>query len=252
MFGFIANAITGNRAADDAANAQRGAANTSNDMLWRAEQENQAALKPWQEAGTNALGQMGSADFQRDFTANDFQADPGYAFRMAEGQKALERSAAARGGLMGGGFAKGLAKYSQGVASDEFQNAYNRFNSDRDRRFGRLGQIAGMGVGARDQGIASRTGFAHSYGDNMMAGANAYANGQVAKAKNWETAVNGIQDMAMSAAGMGGLGKMGGGGNSIPRQGSGGGSGFLWSKPDYSQADGMGGGIQRGKFLGIF
>jgi hypothetical protein len=216
MLGFIANAIMGNKAADTAAGAQQGAANTSNDMLWRAEQENQAALKPWQEAGTNALSQMGSADFQRDFTANDFQADPGYAFRMAEGQKALERSAAAKGGLMSGGFAKGLAKYSQGVASDEFGNAYNRFNADRDRRFGRLGSIANMGVGARDQGIASRTGFAHGYGENLMGGANAYANGVATKASNWGKAINGVYNTLGMAAGMAGKMSDAGGGGSAP------------------------------------
>jgi hypothetical protein len=38
--------------------------------------------------------------FGRDFSMADYEADPGYAFRLAEGNKALERSAAARGMLM--------------------------------------------------------------------------------------------------------------------------------------------------------
>src|SRR5574343_122984 len=35
-----------------------------------------------------------------DFTMEKFQEDPGYAFRMSEGLKALDRTAAARGGLI--------------------------------------------------------------------------------------------------------------------------------------------------------
>jgi hypothetical protein len=60
-----------------------------------------------------------------EFTPSMFQTDPGYAFRMSEGMKALERSAAARGGLLSGATLKGTQRYGQDLASQEFQNAFN-------------------------------------------------------------------------------------------------------------------------------
>ena len=60
------------------------------------------------------------------FRAEDLQVDPGYGFRLSEGLKALERSAAARGGLLSGGTGKALTRYGQEMASQEFGNAFNR------------------------------------------------------------------------------------------------------------------------------
>jgi hypothetical protein len=60
------------------------------------------------------------------FRAEDLQTDPGYGFRLSEGLKALERSAAARGGLLSGGTGKALTRYGQEMGSQEFGNAFNR------------------------------------------------------------------------------------------------------------------------------
>jgi len=59
-------------------------------------------------------------------TAADMVTDPGFQFRLAQGQQALENSASARGTLRGGAQLKGLVDYQQGAASQEYQNAYNR------------------------------------------------------------------------------------------------------------------------------
>lgn len=80
-----------------------------------------------------------------DFSLEDFQADPGFEFRMSEGLKALERSAAARGGLLSGGTLKELTRFSQGTASQEFGNAFNRFQQNRSTRFNFLANLAGLG-----------------------------------------------------------------------------------------------------------
>ncbi len=66
-----------------------------------------------------------------DFTMESFQQDPGYAFRMSEGLKALDRTAAARGGLISGSAMKGAMRYGQDMASQEYQNAFNRYNQNR-------------------------------------------------------------------------------------------------------------------------
>jgi len=71
------------------------------------------------------------ASAMRNFSASDFQADPGYAFRLSEGMKALDRTAASRGGLLSGATLKGAQRYGSDLASQEYGNAYNRFQANR-------------------------------------------------------------------------------------------------------------------------
>jgi hypothetical protein len=154
----------------------------ANEHLTRGYQESKGYQEPWQGAGLSALADMQGADFKRDFTADDMQTDPGYAFRMAEANKAMERSAAAKGGLQSGGFMKSLARYNQDAASQEFGNAYNRFNQDRDRRFGRLSQLAGMGQSASNNLSNNAMGYQTAVGNNLMGFGNAAAGAAVASA----------------------------------------------------------------------
>ena len=75
-----------------------------------ATEQAQGYLNPWREAGTDALGRL-----QEKISAGpgDFEASPGYAFRQQEGQKAIERSAAARGGALSGRALKETERFSQ-------------------------------------------------------------------------------------------------------------------------------------------
>jgi hypothetical protein len=108
-------------------------------------------------AGAETDPEFGS--LQEDFSLEDFQADPGFEFRLSEGQKALERSAAARGGLLSGGTLKELERFAQGTASQEFQSAFNRFQTERAGRFNRLASVAGLGqiTGAQLGELGART-----------------------------------------------------------------------------------------------
>lgn len=56
----------------------------------------------------------------------NFMTDPGYQFRINEGLRAIENSAFAKGVGMSGGAARGILKYSQDYASNEYTNVYNR------------------------------------------------------------------------------------------------------------------------------
>lgn len=164
----------------DAANQQVRAAREANETQRYIFEQQRADAAPWREAGVGALGQLtaGTApggDYMRDFTLADFQADPGYQFRMQEGMKALEHSAAARGSLNSGATLKALTRYGQDFASNEFQNAYNRFNADRDRRFNRLSSLAGIGQTANAQVAQAGQNFANQYGQNVIGAANAQA-----------------------------------------------------------------------------
>lgn len=174
--GRVVGDLTGANQAADAQAAAAGQANATQRYIFDQQRKD---TQPWRDAGRTALGQMQDVDFlERDFTMDDFQADPGYNFRMQEAQKAIERSAAARGGLQSGRTLKELARYSQDYASNEFSNAYNRFNMDRDRRFNRLGALAGVGQTATQQMAQAGQNYANQAGANMIGAANARAAAQ--------------------------------------------------------------------------
>jgi hypothetical protein len=127
-------------AADIARQQFQGTAGLSPGEIGMREFQGTAGLSPGeigmrQFQGTAGLspGELGTEQF-------NFEADPGYGFRLSEGLKALERSAAARGGLMSGGAGKALQRYGQDLASQEYGNAFQRFQQDRAARAG-LGQM---------------------------------------------------------------------------------------------------------------
>lgn len=166
------------------------------------------------------------------FSEEDFRTDPGYEFRLGEGQKALESSAAARGGLLSGAAAKALTKFNQDFASNEYGNAYNRFTNDQTNQFNKLANLAGVGQLA--------TNATQTAGQNFMTGAgNALQYGGTARASAY-----GDQGNAL-AAGLGGassfLGSMfrgGGGGGGFGYSGPG--SLFGGSVPTYSMGNSFG------------
>lgn len=105
-------------------------------------------------------------------TAADMGQDPGYQFRLSEGQKALERSGAARGVTNTGGNMKGLLDYGQQAASQEYGNVYNRnlntYNTNEANRAGAYQTNYGNALNAYNTNEANR---ASAYGTNA---ANAF------------------------------------------------------------------------------
>ena len=101
--------------------------------------------EPFRQAGVNALPELIAASRYTPFSMEQFQQDPGYAFRMREGLKALDRSAAARGGLLSGNQLRGVTQFGQDLASQEYTNAFNRYQAERAARLNPLQSLAGMG-----------------------------------------------------------------------------------------------------------
>ena len=101
-------------------------------------------------------GNTGAADYGRfataDFTPEMFKAgmDPGYGFRMSEGLKAVDRQAAARGGLISGNALKASQAFGQEAASQEYNNAFNRFQTIRGNTLQpfQMGAAAGQSAAA--------------------------------------------------------------------------------------------------------
>ncbi len=111
-----------------------------------------AYQNPYLNLGSQATGLLskGLADgsLTRGFGASDFNADPGYAFRKQQGMDGIQSSAAASGGLLSGATLKALNNYNSDLASQEYQNAYNRYSNDQANAFNRLATTSQMGQGA--------------------------------------------------------------------------------------------------------
>ena len=134
----------GNKAADSQKKASKRAAKMQREAL----AQQLALTKPYVEAGTNALAEYQKMAPYENFGMKQFEADPGYNFRMAEGMKALERSAAARGLLQSGPTLKGIQQYGQNLASSEYENAFSRYLSEREARMDPYRYLTGVGQAA--------------------------------------------------------------------------------------------------------
>lgn len=155
----VGSSLIGGAAANKAANTQASAADRAAQLQQQQFDKNIELQAPWREAGINALGKMQRGDVMG-------QMDPSYQFRLGEGMKALDRTAAARGGLLSGATLKGAQRYGQGLASQEYGNAYNR-----------LAALAGVGQTATGAMTGMGTQLAGALGENYMGAANARASG---------------------------------------------------------------------------
>ena len=220
--GAIAGGLIGSRSAKKASQAQAdsgreaSAANIAAQREAQAFQQRQidqsrADSEPWRQAGANALTQMTQrmqpgGDLMRDFGMPDFQKDPGYDFRMAEGMKGMTNSAAARGGLLSGAALKAASQYNQNFASNEFGNAVSRFNSNRDGQYNKLADLAGIGQRTANQNGQNAMTFGQNVGagmmntgqqvgSNMMGAGNARASGYLAQGN----ALTGVINQGLSS-----------------------------------------------------
>lgn len=169
------------------AGAQEDAANKAQNTQLYMYDQSRNDQAPYRNAGYTALGQLGAGtapggEFNRNFTGADFVKDPGYDFRLSQGQRGVEASAAARGGVLSGAALKGVDEFNQNFASNEYQNAYSRFNNDQTTRFNRLASIAGVGQTSAAQTGALGANAANQIGSAQIGAGNAAAAGYVGTA----------------------------------------------------------------------
>lgn len=181
-------------ATQQAANISAQSSREALDLQRRMYEEGVARQQPWLQAGQTALNKLiPEATSYTPFGMAQFQADPGYAFRLAEGQKALERSAAARGGLLSGAAGKALTRYGQDMGSQEYMNAFNRYQTERAARLQPLQSLAGVG-----QTTANTLG---SYGQNFANQANQLALTNAANQGNLALGMGNIRASQYGTAG---------------------------------------------------
>jgi hypothetical protein len=140
--------------------------------------------------------------YGRDFSMADFEGDPGYGFRLSEGNKALERSAAARGMVMSGSMFKGAQRFGQDLASQEYQNAFNRYQVNRGNQLNPLQSLMGAGQSATNTLTGEAGNLGRSLGENALGAGNARASGYVGSANAYASMLNNLASTAGSFAGM--------------------------------------------------
>ena len=133
-------------------------------------EQQRADFAPWRDTGQQAMDRIWAGVQSGQFEVGDIDVtkDPGYQFRMDEGVKALDKSAAARGRLLSGAQQKGVTEYAQGVASQEYANAYAREADKLARRYNILSNLSGGGQ-ASAAGQAQTTGQLAQTSGNIMA-----------------------------------------------------------------------------------
>lgn len=204
------------QAAGSASDAQLAAARESNDLQREMFNTSRNDQMPWLRRGdaagnrlagylgvehdrTQPAGQFGT--LLKPFTGADLTNDPGYKFRLAEGNKALDRSASARGGLYSGAALKSLNRYNQDYAGTEFSNAFNRDQVSKNQLFNMLSGVSGTGQTSAaqvgQQGVATGQGMANAMnnaatqvGNNMIGAGNARASGYLAQGNALTGAMN--------------------------------------------------------------
>lgn len=192
----VGSSIAGG-ATENAAEIQAQSARDSAAIQKQIYEEQKALQEPFRQAGLTGQNQLmaylGLGDKTAEgygqwaspsMTAQQFNQyqDPGYSFRLSEGLKALDKSAVARGGLLSGNTLKGITNYGQEAASQEYQNAFNRYQTSRAAALSPLQQLQGIGQAA----ASNQAGYAGQYGtgvSNALTGAaNAQSAAQIAGA----------------------------------------------------------------------
>ena len=171
----VASAVLSKRKADKQEQAIRKQADRDIALRKQMYEEDVARQEPFRQIGLNAANQLAAlyspetGAFFRAPTMNELLMDPGYAFRLSEGEKALARQQAARGRYLSGGALKAATEYSQGLASQEFGAASERERMRREAATNALFNLGTFGPQAAAQmgagGRAYAQGAAAAFGD---------------------------------------------------------------------------------------
>jgi hypothetical protein len=189
------------------AQAAKGAARTQADAAGQAManelamyEQSREDLAPYREQGYTALKDI---EKMKPFLTAQFgpeqfgqYLDPSMAFRQKIGTQATERMANVGGGAISGNTLRALTDYGQNLASTEYGNAFNRFQTERGNIYNTLANIAGMGQGAVNTGVRAGESFAAGQTGLLTGQAAAQAAGQVGQANVIGGAATNLGNMA--------------------------------------------------------
>jgi hypothetical protein len=181
-------------AARDAASAQVYAADKAYDATMAGIKSQEEMTAPWRAAGEKALGTLQG---MLGRGPGEFTESPGYLFRLGEGEKAIQRFASAKGGLLSGATGKALTRYGQDYATQDYQGFLNRWYDSLKpyQSLAGLGQTSatntaammGQGYGNLAQ-INMATGAANAAG--ITGAAQAKASGYLSQGNIFQNVLN--------------------------------------------------------------
>ena len=205
----LAGGAMAKSAAKKASKAQVQAAQDANAAQERMFQKQMELQEPFRQGGLTAQDQImqllgiggdknaqGYGSMAKAFGTEQFQQDPGYAFRQAEGMKALERSAAARGNLLSGSTLKGVQRFGQDLASQEYQNAFNRYQVERSAKLNPLQSLMGSGQSATNVMTGAAGQMGQNEASNLYNAGQARASGYVGSANALNNALGQVGSIA--------------------------------------------------------
>jgi len=203
----LGGAYMSSQASKSAANTQASAADRATAAQQEALAQQMELQKPFTTAGTTAVNQLsamtqpgGAATQNFSYDPFNYQADPGYAFRLKQGMDAMNATAAARGGLISGNALKAGQTYGQEMGSQEYQNSFNRylqnyanaqntFQLNRNNLLDPLKFLTNIGQAGASNQAANVGSFGSSQAANTMGAANAQAAGQIGSANAYTNAI---------------------------------------------------------------
>lgn len=187
-------------AAKSAANTQAAAADRAAEVQRELYYQGREDLEPYREIGYTALGDIESRIpfFTSQFGDEQLQQylDPSMEFRRRLGTQATERMANVGGGAISGNTLRALEDYGQGLASTEYGNAFNRFQTERQNIYNTLANIAGMGQQSVNTGVQAGQSLGGQLGGLITGAGAAQAAGQVGAANAYSGAFGNIGNMA--------------------------------------------------------
>jgi hypothetical protein len=205
----VGGGLMASSAAKKASKAQVQASQDANAAQRRMFEEQKALQEPFRQGGLTAQNEImqllgiggdkaaaGYGSLGKSFGESDFQQDPGYAFRQSEGMKALERSAAARGNLLSGSTLKGVQRFGQDLASQEYQNAFNRYQVERSAKLNPLQSLMGSGQSATNVMTGAAGQMGQNEASNLYNAGQARASGYVGSANALNTALGQVGSIA--------------------------------------------------------
>ena len=122
----------------------------------------------------------------------EFNADPGYAFRLSEGQKALERQAAARGGLISGSALKAAQRYGQDMGTQDYGRALQDFYGRQDVARNTNAGVVGFAPTASNAMTNLGTNYGNAASTNLTDQGNTSANAMLASERARQSAYGNI------------------------------------------------------------
>jgi hypothetical protein len=152
---------------------------------------------PYQQydANGNPIGTAtGSGYLTKQFGAEDLnsQLAPNYAFTLGQGQQATQAQNNVGGGLIGGNALQGLQQFTQNYAGNQYQNAFNNFQTQRSGIYNTLASIAGIGQTGQSAVNAAGTNAATTNAQLGIGAASALGQAQTGVANAYSGALNNV------------------------------------------------------------